>query len=585
MFHRRASGDHGYAIILMALVLIPMLGAAAVAVDLGSRYSAAADMQKAADAAALAGVVVLPRGLGAATTEARQVAARNGFVHDPLGPVTVEVSQISSDQVQVTITDSEPDSYFLGNFNTDEIVSRSATARYVRAIELGSARNFVGTGDILGTTFTGNDMRTVVTTPSGTLTAANTSSLRENIWLAISGRCSSRENGDRFNTVSQSNFSNNLNPRPLSGPSSGTNWVACNPGGAVQANPQLRPPTMAGYVYSVAFPTTYDYGQVQLQVWDPRSCNGPSSGQRASSEHGGSEAATSTFTVRTGSTDPFGGTVVSNQSFTPGTSSCTGWTTLTTVNPAQGSTYFVQVQAGTNTNNGTSSNAFALRARVTGRSGANFWACSSDPIEVSLFDAKCPQVAAVQDMGVLASLSTVSSGEPAEFFLAEIGDEYSGEQMEITLFDPGEGAEGLRLKAPDGTFAAFNWRVDCSAGVTAPTGGCSGVAPTTSLDLAGTLLTNGSRGCTSGGFDFDFNHDGTNDRCVQNPQPGGRRLSRSKYNDRPLTLTVDLPDDISAAYGGATWWKVEYTTNNAPTDRTTWSVRVHGDPVRLEPNP
>ena len=35
-----------------------------------------------------------------------------------------------------------------------------------------------------------------------------------------------------------------------------------------------------------------------------------------------------------------------------------------------------------------------------------------------------------------------------------------------------------------------------------------------------------------------------------------------------------LPDDLTAAYGDRTWWKVRYTAGNATGDRTTWSVRV-----------
>jgi hypothetical protein len=69
------------------------------------------------------------------------------------------------------------------------------------------------------------------------------------------------------------------------------------------------------------------------------------------------------------------------------------------------------------------------------------------------------------------------------------------------------------------------------------------------------------------------------------PQPGPRRVSDSKYNDRALTLTVDLPSNIAAEYGGRTWWKVEYEVGTSPTDRTTWAVEVKGDPVRLLPNP
>ena len=51
-------------------------------------------------------------------------------------------------------------------------------------------------------------------------------------------------------------------------------------------------------------------------------------------------------------------------------------------------------------------------------------------------------------------------------------------------------------------------------------------------------------------------------------------------------LSVKLPADINAAYGGLTWWRIRYTVDAAnSTDRTTWSVSVKGDPVRLVPNP
>lgn len=562
-------GDRGYAVILTALLLVPLLAAASVAIDLGSRYAEAAKIQRAADAGALAGVAVLPRGLTAARTEARQVAARNGYEHG-VNSITVDVTQINAEEISVRIQDSSVPEYFGSLFNGDPHIARSATARYVRAVSLGSPRNFLGTGNLLGGTFT-NDMQQLVGK-----TSAESGGLRENYFLAISGECSSKENGDRFNTISQANFENTSNPRGLA---ENQTWDDCDVGGSVQANPEFRD---YGYIYAVNVPSGYDLGQMRIQAFDPAICDSSRAGDPSNASSGGM---TTTFTVRSGSTDPLGGTPVASpsqpRSFNRSSSNCSTWTDIAIVSPpVAGTTYFIQVDAGANSAEGTMSNGFALRASVDGKnSGGRFWGCSSDPVETTLHDAKCPQVYAVQDMGVFAAITRAK----AEFFLAEVGPEYNGKRLEITLFDPGEGADSLRVKQPNGLYATFDWRVDCPNGATPPFGGCSGSGVST-LDLIGDTRTPG-QGCSSPDIDTSTPRDGTNDRCVFNSQPGPRRSSRSKYNERSLKVTIDLPDDITAAYGGATWWKIEYTLNSAPTDRTTWSVEVKGDPVRLIPNP
>lgn len=558
--HRRE--DRGYALVLLALMLVPLLGAASLAVDLGSRYAEAARIQRAADAAALAGVTVLPRGLSAATTEARQVAARNGFTHNPPNGVTVDVTQTGPERLTVRIRQPRVARFFSAMFASDVHVARSATAKYVRAVSLGSPRNFLGTGDLLGSS-SGGDMQQMV----GFSSPAATAGVRENYWLAISGQCSSKENGDRFNTISQANHGNTSNPRGIG---ENASWVACDPGGSVQSNPEFR---SYGYIYAVTAPSEYNLGQLRIQVFDPATCNSSRPGDPSSAS---SEGMTTTYTVRTGQPDPLAGTVVSVHSAAPRSTGCNSWVTIATVNPpTAGATYFVQVQAGRNSNGGTHSNGFALRAEVPAKNASGrFWGCSSDPVDTALDDPKCPQVYAVQDMGVAANLT----GSRAEFFLASIGPEYNGKRIDITLFDPGEGADSLRIKEPDGDYATFDWTVDCPPGAPAE-GGCSG-SSATRLDLVGHTVT-----CSDPDVDTSTPRDGSPDRCASNKQPGPRRTSRSKYNDRSLTLTVDLPTDIASAYGGATWWKIEYTTNVSPTDRTTWSVEVRGDPVRLVTNP
>src|SRR3954454_20523755 len=70
--------ENGYVLVMSALLLVPMLLMAGLSVDIGSWYSRASDIQKAADAAALAGVVWLPD-VPTATSYALATAKRNGF--------------------------------------------------------------------------------------------------------------------------------------------------------------------------------------------------------------------------------------------------------------------------------------------------------------------------------------------------------------------------------------------------------------------------------------------------------------------------------------------------------------------------
>jgi hypothetical protein len=47
-----------------------------------------------------------------------------------------------------------------------------------------------------------------------------------------------------------------------------------------------------------------------------------------------------------------------------------------------------------------------------------------------------------------------------------------------------------------------------------------------------------------------------------------------------VILTVDLPANYATAYA-ARWWKINYVFSSAVTDRSTWSVRIIGDPVHI----
>ncbi|MCD9622653.1 pilus assembly protein TadG-related protein [Rhabdothermincola salaria] len=522
---RPLRAQDGFILVLTALLLLPLLAFTGLAVDLGSWLGRAAQIQKAADAAALAGVAYLPD-TGRADRAAREVATANGFT-DGTDGISVSVTPVSgnSAQLRVTITDAGADQYFTEPFTGGAVdITRASTAEYIKPVPMGSPKNFLGTG--------------------GLLSGSN----RENFFLAVSGGCSSKEQGDRIMTQTDANFTTTNNP-----PTGSNGWNRCT-GSTTIVNQSYDP---NGYFYAVEFAQDYA-GSVRLQVYDAPYCTSGGAGDSTG-------AFTTRFTVRDNTSfNPLNTGVINSRVFSP--SDCGSWggrweTLHTLVNPTAG-TYFIQVQGQSQAEAGSQdqmgSNSFGLRALET-RYGGSFQPCTSDPSQ-SGSRVDCPNVYGVNNMGILAALA----GTTPSFYLAEIGPEHNNKTMEISLWDPGEGSLELEVLDPTGDPATFRWEVLCQDGSSAP--------------CAGEIAPNGGYG-PQVDDELDLGNPSSD-----YPQPGPHRVSTSKYSDRLLKLTIELPTDITAAYGGLTWWRIRYTVGSAPTDRTTWAVAVKGDPVRLIPN-
>jgi hypothetical protein len=176
---QRARGEHGYVLTLFALLLVPLLLMVGFSVDVGYWYNRAADMQRAADAAALAGVVWLPDE-NAARTAALAAAKRNGF--EPGGSISISVNRSTQNdrRLRVTISDSEVSSFFYNSLTGDEIdLSRTAFAEYVLSVPMGSPRNFIGTGTLLAS-------YTAPGIPA------------EYLYQSVNPYCTDKVNGDRY---------------------------------------------------------------------------------------------------------------------------------------------------------------------------------------------------------------------------------------------------------------------------------------------------------------------------------------------------------------------------------------------------
>ncbi|HEU5151071.1 MAG TPA: pilus assembly protein TadG-related protein [Iamia sp.] len=172
----RAQQEGGYVLVKFALLLVPLLLMTGLSVDVGSWYSRIADIQKAADAAALAGVVWLPDETAAARY-AREEATRNGFT-DGVDNISVDIERAGDRRLRVTISDGTVESFFWSNLGGGDIdLTRSALAEYVLPVPLGSPRNYFGTGRLLD------------------------GDAREYLYQAVNPACTSKVQGDRHQAL------------------------------------------------------------------------------------------------------------------------------------------------------------------------------------------------------------------------------------------------------------------------------------------------------------------------------------------------------------------------------------------------
>ena len=145
----RRKGERGIAMMLVGLLLIPMLVFAAFGVDLASWYARISELQRGADAAALAGAVWMPN-LSTACARAEDSLLSNDL-HPSVtgGTVQFQCRQGSSaTALRVTVTDTDADRHFSSIFMSGPAeLTRYAEAEYNLPLPLGSPLHYFG-GDV-----------------------------------------------------------------------------------------------------------------------------------------------------------------------------------------------------------------------------------------------------------------------------------------------------------------------------------------------------------------------------------------------------------------------------------------------------
>ncbi len=145
LIQRFRGEDKGAALALVAASMVVLMGMAAFGSDLAWFYLNASRVQRAADAAALGGVIWLPGQVGTANSTAVDIALRNGY-DASLTDVEVIPGVVPGEpnQLKVTVSDVVPTFFARVLGFQDMTIRRSATAEFIPPLKLGSPDNQFG---------------------------------------------------------------------------------------------------------------------------------------------------------------------------------------------------------------------------------------------------------------------------------------------------------------------------------------------------------------------------------------------------------------------------------------------------------
>ncbi len=556
-WRRKTRQERGIAMVWMALTLLTMVLFAGFAVDVSNWYLRAQRIQRAADAAAHAGVSFLPADLGTATTTAKKEAALNGYGEGGSLNTAIAVTQEPNpNRLRVKITTDVP-SYFLGLIGINKVrMTRQAVAEYIAPVPMGSPENKLG-----------NDPARGQNSPQ--------------FWINIAAPNSTKVSGDRY----QAKICD-------------TSVASCT--GTANAGISNDDYSYDGYFFSLKVSSVVSGQPLNVQVYDPAftyvgdTCgsNMPTQAQANALQalagnpypDGASRYAPGNTSWCTGDQDIGGRTnkttfIVRAPDNTPWSntdnpvvSGCT--VTMPSWDPGVGTTptiYDMLNKSGTKYNaqfaslfrqnvtvcsipsSSVVAGDYILQVR-TNATAANPTAYSSSVNDgghnrMSIFTGfGTSGLAAVNGSNVtinaLGRLPIYANADAADttFYLARILPYDAGRTLRVTLFDMGDASAAgtLQILPPSEYASTFS--------------GCA-----FSKDDGGSMSTTPST-CT-----------------ITNVSSG------TGYNGRVVTIDIPIPTNYTCTTSSNTgcWIKVRAAFPSGVSDTTTWSAAVLGNPIRL----
>ncbi|HHC08094.1 MAG TPA: hypothetical protein ENK55_05205 [Actinobacteria bacterium] len=377
----RSTAQEGTVLVLTSLLVVVMLGMAAFAVDYGWIFFNQLKTRKAAEAAALAGVVHMPLP-GCADpdvgtepyTVALDIAKANGYTHG-VGGVTVTPSMGGTcNRLTVRITHTVP-TFFMKAFGIATVaIDQEATAEQLPPLKIGSDESYLGEDPEVA----GRD---------------------RDFWLATNGDWTPKGQGDPYTPYCN-----------------GAGWGPCT-----GTNSEFRSPS---YWYAFDVPASEAGSSITFQVFDPQVNEGGLTVDyhRTHPDASGTEPVDYTFTVYAPDDTPNdwrdNSSVVCSRTFRRegqagyDPADMDEWVSLCTTTGIEG-IYVLSVQV---TGDVSILNAWSLRALSNG-------SVNND--------------VAVYGLGSM-SLWTPEAGSAPQFKLVKIDEIYAGQELVISLWDVGD---------------------------------------------------------------------------------------------------------------------------------------------------
>src|SRR5712691_2821198 len=231
-------GERGQTLVIVALMLTALFGFIGLVTDIAWFEVNMIRVQRAADAAALAGVVYLPTNVTGASTAALAEATKNGYANGTNGVVVTAAPDAVNNRILGVTASAPVKTFFARLFGlTSFTATRNARAEFILPVPMASPQDYLGIYRLCKGN--GSSCPQIHAAPDAN-GVANPALASQGFWAAVITRGGNHKNGDAYSTYYDPN------PTP---------------------NPQFDP---NGYSYTVELPTGTSNGEVY--IFDPAFC-------------------------------------------------------------------------------------------------------------------------------------------------------------------------------------------------------------------------------------------------------------------------------------------------------------------------
>ena len=528
--------EAGQIIAIFAIMLTALIGLVGIAIDVTFAWREELRVQRAADAAALAGVVYLPGDVPNGTTKALAEATKNGYTTNaPTTTVSAAQDGTNPRQMDVSITTSVP-TFFVRVFGINSFsVSRAAKAVFILPVPMGSPDPYYGSfGTFNINDASGHPVATTLTGPGGAPMVAR------GFWGSMVTQGAGAASGDAYL------------PKHNAASMTGTNPIPRD--------------VVNHYDYAIKMPAGSTGGHVW--IFDPVFCD--TDGKLGTGEMwlSGTNPVSSFFNLYDTHDSPYdlsahtlmggSGDFFTNMKYSDsreggsGGTECKAGSTSDPSDPRffHNGWYDLTARRGIAEMAGGMT-GHTYRLRTTTDPGDSSEDSTNGYNNFAIYVTATGGAAQVYGLAAMQMYTPLPGGATSEFYLAQIDPESgAGKTMEVQLWDPGDTntlTARLRILQPTTT----GWSA-------VPTLNWTSVPKTTDATC--------SAGTGSGSY-------------IETATAGTK-----KFNGCWVIIDIVIPGTYTAPMDG--WWKISYqmgTEGGNATDETTWQVNIRGNPVHLIP--